>query len=118
MTPPPADEESRSFERVDEPRGDVAREWELFVRESSGDPLRHVGSVTAGTAGLAREQAESLFGWRAEAFWLCPADETARFVTADAALTERGHADDGTEASGTDRDTPDGSGPSPAEAER
>ncbi|RDI71050.1 Htur_1727 family rSAM-partnered candidate RiPP [Halopelagius longus] len=59
-------------------RPDAGREWELFVREEAAGPLRHVGSVTGRTAAVAREQGESLFGWTAEAMWLCPADEVRR----------------------------------------
>lgn len=77
------------FERLDEPRGDRTREWELFVRESSEEPLRHAGSVSAPTAEVAREQATTLFGFAAETLWLCPADETVRLVAADVALGDR-----------------------------
>ena len=77
---------------VDAPRGDVTREWELFVRADTGDPLRHAGSVSAPSAEIAREQAAKLFGWRAEAMWLCPADETHRFTADGVALSDR--ADD------------------------
>jgi len=81
-----------AFERVDEPRADETREWELFVRESSEESLRHAGSVSAPTAAIAREQATTLFGFAAETLWLCPADETVRLVADDVALGDR--ADD------------------------
>ena len=58
-------------------RGGTSREWELFYRESPPEPLIHVGSVSAPTAEIAREQASKLFG-EADALWLCPADETVR----------------------------------------
>ena len=74
---------------VDAPRGDVTREWELFLREASSDPLRHAGSVSAPTAEIAREQAAQLFGWTAETLWLCPADETRRFTTDGGSLARR-----------------------------
>jgi rSAM-partnered protein len=74
---------------VDAPRGDVTREWELFVRESTGDPLLHAGSVSAPSAEIAREQAERLFGWTAETLWLCPADETRRFAADGVSLSGR-----------------------------
>jgi len=77
---------------VDAPRGDVTREWELFVREESGDPLTHAGSVSAPSADIAREQAERLFGWSAETLWLCPADETRRFAADGVPLAERAEA--------------------------
>jgi len=63
---------------VDAQRGATSREWEVFCRESEPDPLTHVGSVSAPTAAVAREQATSLFGQSAAALWLCPADETVR----------------------------------------
>ncbi|MFB6141527.1 MAG: Htur_1727 family rSAM-partnered candidate RiPP [Halosimplex sp.] len=74
---------------VDAPRGDATREWELFVRESAADPLRHAGSVSAPTAETARERAAKLFGWTAETLWLCPADETRRFAADGASLAGR-----------------------------
>ncbi|SFF97859.1 rSAM-partnered protein, Htur_1727 family [Halopelagius inordinatus] len=69
---------TRDDETARAPRADTGREWELFVREEAADSLRHVGSVNAPTAAAAREHAESLFGWTAEAMWLCPADEVRR----------------------------------------
>lgn len=78
---------------VDAPRGATSREWELFVSEAAGEPLSHVGSVSAPTAEVAREQATALFGDSAERLWLCPADETRRFQTADQALVPDGSAD-------------------------
>jgi len=63
---------------VDAERGATSREWEVFCRESEPDPLTHVGSVSAPTAAVAREQATSLFGHAAATLWLCPADETVR----------------------------------------
>ncbi|QLH78037.1 rSAM-partnered protein [Halosimplex rubrum] len=74
---------------VDAPRGDVTREWELFVREATGDPLTHAGSVSAPSAEIAREQAAQLFAWSAETMWLCPADETRRFAADGVALSDR-----------------------------
>lgn len=93
-TGPPDDSEHTSggeeeFERVDEPRGDRGREWEVFCRESTDEPLRHVGSVTAPSAAVAREQATTLFGWRAETVWLCPADETVRLAAEGVSLAGR-----------------------------
>ena len=63
---------------VDATRGATSREWEVFCRESEPEPLTHVGSVSAPTAAVAREQATSLFGHAATSLWLCPADETVR----------------------------------------
>jgi len=85
----------REFETcVDDPRGDRTREWELFVRDAPGEPLRHAGSVSAPTAEIAREQATRLFGWTAEALWLCPADETRRFAADGVALSDRANPTD------------------------
>lgn len=73
------DDQSAPRRRGDHARADRGREWELFVRESVDEPLTHAGSVTAPTESLAHDRAASLVGWNAEAVWLCPADETARF---------------------------------------
>lgn len=94
--------EKPRFERLDEPRADRTREWELFVREEREDTLRHAGSVSAPTAEVAREQATTLFGFAAETLWLCPADETVRLVAEDVALSDRAEAYDG-EATGSER---------------
>lgn len=65
----------------DAPRSATGREWEVFVREDTDGPLKHVGSVTAATADAAHEHASSLFDWAARDVWLCPADETQRYTT-------------------------------------
>jgi rSAM-partnered protein len=65
---------------VDDPRRDGVREWEAFVAGDQTDALRHVGSVSAPTAEAAHEHADALFP-DAEALWLCPTDEVARFST-------------------------------------
>ncbi|MDS0282888.1 Htur_1727 family rSAM-partnered candidate RiPP [Haloarcula onubensis] len=73
-----------AFEKtVDAPRGATGREWEVFCRERESEPLTHVGSVSAPTAGVAREQAATLFGHAAATLWLCPADETVRVQERD-----------------------------------
>jgi rSAM-partnered protein len=69
--------------QVTEPRTDTGREWEVFARAESADPLTHVGSVSAPTADVARSHAESLFGWTAHTLWLCPADEVTRVTDRD-----------------------------------
>jgi rSAM-partnered protein len=95
------------WNRVDEPRTDDGREWEAFVRESEG-PLRHVGSVSAPTAGVAREQATTLFGHAAEAIWLCPADEVERLTTrAFGAARESNDGDPEAGETGSDDDAGD-----------
>jgi rSAM-partnered protein len=86
--------DAAEFERVEEPRADETREWELFVCESSEESLRHAGSVSAPTADIAREQATTLFGFAAETLWLCPADETVRLVAEDVALSDRADEDE------------------------
>ena len=78
---------NRRLSRIDEPRSDGEREWEVFLRESASEPLRHAGSVTAPTEETAREVAEPLFGHAVEALWLCPADEIGRY--AERTLGER-----------------------------
>lgn len=65
------------------PRDAVDAEWEVFVRSGDDSPLRHTGSVTAPSLGIAYEQATKLFAWYADDVWLCPADEVVRFSTHD-----------------------------------
>ncbi|MHC3378162.1 Htur_1727 family rSAM-partnered candidate RiPP [Haloarcula sp. H-GB5] len=81
---------------VDAPRGATSREWEVFVREDTADPLTHVGSVSAPSADIAREQAASLFARTAVTLWLCPADETHRYQTDAATLGTGKTGDDAT----------------------
>ncbi|EMA32927.1 Htur_1727 family rSAM-partnered candidate RiPP [Haloarcula japonica] len=78
---------------VDAPRGATSREWEVFVREDTADPLTHVGSVSAPSADIAREQAAALFARTAVTMWVCPADETHRYQS-DAATLGSGKAGD------------------------
>ncbi len=58
-------------------------EWELFVRESASDPLRHVGSVRAHDVEEAYELGTRLFAWYADDLWICPADSVTRYSTHD-----------------------------------
>lgn len=67
---------------VRQPRADDAPEWEVFLRESSADPLRHAGSVTAPSADVAHEQANTLFP-DASTLWLARSDRVARFTERD-----------------------------------
>ncbi|QZX99279.1 Htur_1727 family rSAM-partnered candidate RiPP [Halobaculum rubrum] len=67
---------------VRQPRADDVPEWEVFLRESSGDPLRHAGSVTAPSADVAHEQASTLFP-DASTQWLARSDRVARFSDRD-----------------------------------
>ena len=68
------------WHRVDAPRADGSREWEVFLRDAPDDELTHAGSLSAPSVELAHEQATTLFGHAAATIWLCPADETARFT--------------------------------------
>ncbi len=54
-------------------------EWEVFIRESEGEALHHVGSVSAPSAEVAHEQAAMLFE-EPQGIWLCPADEVVRYA--------------------------------------
>ncbi|MFC7157446.1 Htur_1727 family rSAM-partnered candidate RiPP [Halomarina halobia] len=69
------------------PRDAIDAEWEVLVRGREGNPLRHVGSVSAPTAQAAYERATKLFAWYATDVWLCPAREVRRYSTH--ALDER-----------------------------
>lgn len=88
--------------RVDEPRGDDTPEWEVFLREDSGEPLRHVGSVSAPTASVAHEQASALFGRTATGLWLCPAAEVERVTDRDLGSPAGTDARTAPEAAGDD----------------
>ncbi|RKS83040.1 rSAM-partnered protein [Haloarcula quadrata] len=81
---------------VDAPRGATSREWEVFVREDTADPLTHVGSVSAPSVDIAREQAASLFTRTAVTLWLCPADKTRRYQTDETTLGTGKTGDDAT----------------------
>lgn len=73
--------------RIDDgDRAPNGREWELFVRSDSDDPLRHVGSVRAPDADGAYELACRLFAWYAEDVWVCPSADVTRYTTTE--LTE------------------------------
>jgi rSAM-partnered protein len=75
---PPATD--REWHHVEAPRADESREWEVFLRETDTEPLRHAGSVSAPSENLAHEQATSLFDHAANTIWLCPSDETHRLT--------------------------------------
>ncbi|MFC6757576.1 MULTISPECIES: Htur_1727 family rSAM-partnered candidate RiPP [Haloarcula] len=95
-----------TLETVDAPRGDTTREWEVFCRETESEPLTHVGSVSAPTAAVARDQAATLFGHATAALWLCPAEETVRVQERDLGVSETAAAepDDGESAPTMDAD--------------
>ncbi|AEH37315.1 Htur_1727 family rSAM-partnered candidate RiPP [Halopiger xanaduensis] len=81
-------------------------QWEVFVRDEEGGPLRHVGSVAAESATDAHEQASRLFGWYSVDLWVCPADEVVRFSTR---AVDDEAADPDADDDGTTDDTDDGS---------
>jgi rSAM-partnered protein len=64
-------------------RDATEHEWEVFVRDETTEPLRHVGSLTAPDADVAYEQGTKLFGWYAADIWVCRADDMHRFSTHD-----------------------------------
>lgn len=76
-------EKAQRSEVGDHPRDDEQREWEIFARKDESSSMRHVGSVSAPSPGIAHEQASRLFAWFATDVWICPADETHRFSTHD-----------------------------------
>lgn len=67
---------------VETPRADDEPEWELFLRESATEPLRHAGSITAPSAEVAHERATGLFPG-ATTLWCCPSEAVARFTERD-----------------------------------
>ncbi|MFC6784613.1 Htur_1727 family rSAM-partnered candidate RiPP [Halobaculum halobium] len=77
--------------RVDEPRADDSTEWEVFLRGSAADPLRHAGSVTAPSSDVAHEQASTLFP-DASTLWLMRSDSVARFTERDLGVEYDGDA--------------------------
>jgi len=52
----------------------------VFLRAGAAAPVRHVGSVTAPSADVARGQAGRLFPVSARDVRLCPADEVRRYA--------------------------------------
>ncbi|WP_254824261.1 Htur_1727 family rSAM-partnered candidate RiPP [Haloglomus halophilum] len=82
---------------VDAPRSDGEPEWELFLRESPTEPLRHAGSVTAPGPEAAHERATGLFP-EATTLWCCPAPEIARFTERDLGSDYRAAGDGGERA--------------------
>lgn len=74
-------EKSKRYRVGDQPRDAVEQEWEMFIRDDSGDPLQHAGSISAPTADVAHIQATKLFGWYATDIWLCPASDVRRYST-------------------------------------
>ncbi|QLD91050.1 rSAM-partnered protein [Natronomonas salina] len=81
-------------DRVDDgdraPRG---REWEVFVRESAGEPLHHAGSVRAPTPDDAHDLASRLFAWYASDLWICPSAAVSRYTSHDLAEERRPASD-------------------------
>ena len=56
------------------------RRFEVFIRETESESLRHVGTVKAPTPETAHEEAAALFGWTARDIWVCPAESTHRYT--------------------------------------
>jgi len=103
--------------RVTEPRGDTTPEWEVFLRADRSESLRHVGSVSAPSAAVAREQAADLFGWTAHTLWVCRADDVARFTERElgggrsaAESTSEAEANAEAEEGGTEDETAEAGG--------
>lgn len=89
-------------------RGNPTRQWEVFVRDEAGDPMRHVGSVAAASGAEAHDHASRLFGWYAVDVWLCPADAVERYSTrglAEAAGDRSDEASDDDDDESDDDDT-------------
>ncbi len=82
-------------------RSTDGRRFEVFVREAEADPLRHVGTVEAPTPDAAHEEASALFARSARDIWVCPADETHRYV-AEPLADGRGDTGDATAAAGAE----------------
>ncbi|MFC4543649.1 Htur_1727 family rSAM-partnered candidate RiPP [Halosolutus amylolyticus] len=97
------EKEQRSRVESDE-RGNPTRQWEVFVRQEEGSPMRHVGSVAAASGPEAHEHASRLFGWYAVDVWCCPADAVERYssrgLAADAADRDGDRDADGADAIG------------------
>ncbi|RDZ66332.1 rSAM-partnered protein [Haloferax sp. Atlit-12N] len=72
------------------PRIDGSRQWEVFYRDASAEPMRHVGSVSAPSEDVATEQARTLFGDGDADLWLAPADEFLRLGGNDLAAKGEG----------------------------
>lgn len=62
--------------------------WEVFAREASGDPVRHVGALRAEDARDAHAEATRLFCWYADEVWVCPSAEVEKFSVAAADCSE------------------------------
>ncbi|MEZ3116523.1 Htur_1727 family rSAM-partnered candidate RiPP [Halobaculum sp. MBLA0147] len=105
------------WHRVDASRADASREWEVFLRETETESLRHVGSVSAPSDDLAREQAAALFDHAAETLWLCPTDETRRFTRSRLGAAHADGAETDTESESDDTTAGFGDGETPADAD-
>ena len=72
------------------PRSADGRRFEVFIRETASEPLRHVGTVAAPTPETAHEEATALFGWTARDIWVCAAESTHRYTNGSRGDTD-GH---------------------------
>ncbi len=90
-------EKARRERVATDDRGNPTQQWDVFCRDESDEPLRHVGSVAAASGAEAHEHASRLFGWSAVDGWLCPATNVERYSTrgleADVDNANRGDRD-------------------------
>jgi rSAM-partnered protein len=86
---------------VETPRADDEPEWELFLRESATEPLRHAGSITAPGAEVAHERATGLFP-DATTLWCCPSEAVARFTERDLGAAYRRSDEEAADGAGDD----------------
>lgn len=74
-------ERARRSSVTSDGRGNPTPQWEVFVRDEAGGPMRHVGSVAAASGTEAHEHASRLFGRTVVDVWLCPAEAVERYST-------------------------------------
>lgn len=94
--------ETTNLDRVaTDERANPTPQWEVFLRDGTDDPLRHVGSVAAESETEAHEHASRLFDRWATDVWLCPSDEVERYSTRGLAgdVADRDAVTDGGEES-------------------
>ncbi|WP_254763917.1 Htur_1727 family rSAM-partnered candidate RiPP [Natrinema marinum] len=101
-------EKARRSRVESDERGNPVPQWEVFVRNEAGNPLRHVGSVAAASATEAHEHASRLFGWYAEDVWLCPAESVERYSTRGLADAASGRDETAGDSDDSDEDGDDG----------
>lgn len=101
-------EQPRRWTVSDRARSATGREWEVFLRSERGEPLCHVGSVTAADDEGAYEHATRLFGSDTRDVWVCPTGSVSRYAAepiddrAEPAPVAGGGPDERHEAAGSD----------------